>query len=115
MSKSRSLLGGVLTGATDGSVSRRSILSMELLAEPCSPWRMRTGYGPVGRNAATSQARQRIQLSSSPMLINLRRRAIDPSISGRANGSIPFDRRNRAGGSVTTRQPSALISTASHS
>jgi hypothetical protein len=86
---------------------------MLLFVEPCPPWSMRIGYGPLGRSAAASQAKQRIQLSSSPILMNCLRSVTEPPDSGCASGSIPFALRNQTGGSDTTRQPSAPISTAS--
>src|SRR5258708_26911 len=61
ISKSRSSRGGVLTGAVDGSTILRRIFSRLLFADPCSPWRIKIGYGPVGRQATTSHVKQSTQ------------------------------------------------------
>jgi hypothetical protein len=59
MYRSCSLRGVVLSGAADGSTRALTNLSALLLALPCSPWNRSTGYGPVGRSAATTHRSQR--------------------------------------------------------
>src|ERR1017187_3786370 len=90
MRRSRSSLGGVRIIETDGSTNLRSSFAVVLFAEPCSPSRMRIGYGPFDRYAVTSHARQSIQLFSEPRLRNFRSMVTWPPIEGNGNALMLF-------------------------
>src|SRR5260370_34938937 len=90
ISKSLSSLGGVRTSANEGSMILRNSFTIVLFADPCSPWRIRIGYGPLGRQVGTSQETQRIQLASSPTVIKFLSMVIEPAGAGAARGGIPF-------------------------
>src|SRR5437016_5435116 len=114
ITRSLGSLGGVRTSDVDGSMILRRSFTMVLLADPCSPWRIKIGNGPVGRQAATSQLAHRIQLLSSPTLIKLRSSVRQPPRIGSGRGFIPLARRKETGGSAITCQPSGRISTTRH-
>src|SRR5262249_3884284 len=83
-------------------------------AEPCSPERTRTGYGPQLRSAASSQAKASTKSLVVRTFKNGRSAEIDPPRAATGKGSIPGARRNRIGGAATTCQPSGPISIARH-
>src|ERR1700730_5825970 len=93
INRSRPSFGGVRTSADDGSIILRRSFTIVLLADPCSPWRIRIGNGPVGRQTATSQLMQRTQLLSDPILIRSRRSVIEPPLAGSGRACIPRARR----------------------
>ena len=95
-----------------GSSSARRIAEKVDLADPCSPDKTSTGYGPRLRNAASAQATTRTKSLSDCTLRKDRSISIDPPATGIGKGCIPAARRNRTGGLSITRQPVASISTA---
>ncbi len=53
INRSRSPRGWLLTSISEGSTIARTCLVRVLLADPCSPVRLSTGYGPFGLKACT--------------------------------------------------------------
>ena len=74
--RSRSSFGAARKPALLGSVKARTTLLPVLLQFPCSPFQIKIGYGPCGRNAANSHEITRFQSSSSLMLRNWRKSSI---------------------------------------
>src|SRR5262249_20555667 len=114
MDRLRSSRGRARKGAVLGSTSARNMAAAVDLAEPCSPERTRTGYGPQLRSAASSQATASTKSLVVRTFKNGRSAEIDPPRAATGKGSIPGARRNRIGGAATTCQPSGPISIARH-
>jgi hypothetical protein len=106
--KSFWLLGGDLRSTALGSISRRATRDVVLLAEPCSPVRIKIGYGPNGRRAAVNHATR--SGKSALHRDRLVRIAIDeqsgvwPAVDGSLRVPSPDSERLRVATSI--RQPS---------
>ena len=87
------LRGSARSGAVLGSISARIIAEKVDFAEPCSPERTNTGYGPVSRNVASSQATIRAKVLSLETFRQSFSMLIDPPLSGMGMGCIPAARR----------------------
>src|SRR5262245_45115387 len=78
MNKSRSSRGKARNGAVFGSISARKIAVKVDFAEPCSPERTSSGYGPFPRIAASSQATASTKSESDLTFRNWRNVSIEP-------------------------------------
>jgi hypothetical protein len=83
-------------------------------ADPCSPDRAKTGYGPQSRRAASTQETASTKSLLRFTLRNDRSVSTEPPHAGAGKAFIPAARRKRTGGLSITRQPVASISTARH-
>src|SRR5262245_31027537 len=112
MNSSRSSRESARNGAVLGSISARNSAEKVDFADPCSPDRAKTGYGPQSRKAASNHETASTKSASVLTLRNERNVSTEPPDAGPGKAFIPAARRKRTGGLSITRQPVASISTA---
>src|SRR5262249_56237797 len=107
MKRSGSSGGSGRSGGVLGSSRARNKAEKVDFADPCSPDKTRTGYGPQSRKAASSQDTVSTKSASVLTLRKERNFSTEPPDIGIGNGCIPAARRNRTGGLSIMRQPVA--------
>src|SRR5438128_5653194 len=115
--RARAEEGGGERGAELGSIVERRMRAGKDLPELGGPWRTRMGYGPAGRSAERSQARQRSQAGREGRLRQERSvskgAGFSLAVTGSGRERVEREVRKRMSGPELIFQASGEISTKS--